>query len=237
MPVKGIEELRPALIAIGFLGMPAALFDFQLKWETFLAGFFAAFVVYLADHLLPAKDKVTWPLILLFSVAFGSFALRSGQFSLSGVLFYILLALFYVLPLLPGKKRLQDFPLPRVMAVVGAWAGLPLILKPFPIAIESGVYLAGMCATMLPAVLWSDKADAEDDQTAERHTWSTQINDRTRTYIIHLSLFIAIVCFSIPPLNLMLPVPLLYLLASPGLKRHPHHSDWFLLWPLIGCVT
>ncbi len=237
MPAKGIQELRPALIAIGFLAMPAMLFDFQLKAETLLAGFFAAFAVYLADHLLPAGNKGTWPLIGLCSTAFAGFAWRSQQFSFPGLLFYIFLALVYVLPLLPGKKRLQDIPILRVIAIVTGWACIPMLLMPFPYRVASVIYLVGVSAFMFPAVLWSDLADRGEDQKSGRLTWSTQLQTQKRTSLILCTLLLSGLCFSLPGLRIMLPAPLLYLFNISRLNRHPHHSDWVLLWPFIGSFS
>lgn len=231
-----LPELRPALIAIGFLLMPAGLFDIPLKSSTLAAGFFAAFAVYLADHRLPDKEAYTWPLILLCSAAFGIAGVMSRQMALAGILCYIVLALSYVLPLFPGPKRLQDFPLARLLAVVGGWAGIPLLLHAFPHTLSALIYLAGIGALMLPAVMWSDQADAVEDQTAGRLTWSMRQSPRRRLILTRAALTLSLLCFSLPGLRLMLPAPLLYWAASPGLNRHPEYADWILLWPLLGSV-
>ncbi|MDF3128046.1 hypothetical protein P0Y35_02435 [Kiritimatiellaeota bacterium B1221] len=237
MPAKQIEEIRPALIAIGFLAMPAKLFHFPLHAETLLAGFFAAFAVYLADHQLPAPKPHSWPLILGCSALFAGFAWRSEQFYFPGILFYILLALVYVIPLLPQKKRLQDIPVLRVTAIVTGWACIPLLMFPFPHSGHAFIYLLGMSSWMLPAVIWSDLADKEDDLATGRLTWILSKSPRQRRQIVLSALMLSLGCFIAGEFWIMVPAPLLYAVGFRFLNHHPQHSDWILLWPLIGQIV
>ncbi|WFB34397.1 hypothetical protein P3T73_09510 [Kiritimatiellota bacterium B12222] len=234
MPVKGIQELRPALIAVGFLHLAATTFHFDISLSTYIAIFLAAFTVYSADHLLPGRSKWTWPCILTLASAFVGSAIWSSQFNFAIMLGYILLAIAYVLPLFPQHRRLQDFPRGRVLAVSLGWACMPLVMTSFPFDAESTLYLLGFAGIMLPAILWSDLSDAHEDQQQHRITWSLMLGEHSRKLIILASLIFSLCCFASSTLFYgILSMPLLYLIASPCFHRHPQHSDWFLLWPLF----
>jgi len=234
MPAKLIEEVRPALIAVGFFLMAATLVDFVLNSFTILAGFSAAFAVYLADHELPKKNKGAWPGIAVASALFGLFAWKSGQLSWIAIGFYTLLSFAYVFRWFPGKRRLQDFLIMRVLAIAIGWAALPLLLDGFLLTRSSLVYITGMAAFVLPAIFWSDVADTESDDKAGRRTLAVTLSIKRRTLLILSALSLSILCFSLPRLHPMLPGPVLYLFLFRFLNRHPQHSDWVLLWPLAG---
>jgi hypothetical protein len=233
MHAKWLEDLRPALIAVGFLLMPARLFAYGLRPATLAAGFFAAFAVYFADHSLPAHSKWAWPVIVISSAVFLWMFFLSGQFSVPGIMGYVGLALLYVLPVLPGRKRLQDFPILRVLAVVCGWSLMPLLVRDFRISPLTLMYIWGMAALLLPALLWSDLADADTDHRHGRNTWSMGLTRRNRNGLLIGFLLLSVLCFSHPQLRLLLPVPLLYLAGLPFFNRHPQYSDWVLLWPLL----
>ncbi|MGA0334021.1 MAG: hypothetical protein ACO3N7_10790 [Kiritimatiellia bacterium] len=232
-PSEWIQELRPALIAVGILEISGRIFSFTPQSETLLAIFLAGFTVYLADHSLPSRSGWTWPLLLLCSGAVAGSLYLSAQVSIPGVVLYVLLALLYVLPLMPRRRRLQDFPHLRTLAVVGGWAGIPFLLEPFPLHARSLIYLLGMAGFLLPALLWSDLADSREDQAARRKTWSTLLSPEQRILLSLLALGLSVLCFSLPDLRIMLPGPLLYLAGFRIWERHPRHSDWVLLWPLV----
>lgn len=234
MPAKLIEEVRPALIAVGFILMAATLVDFALNSFTLLAGFSAAFAVYLADHELPKKNKAAWPGVAVASAIFGFFAWQSGQLSWIAIGFYILLSFAYVFRWFPGKRRLQDFSILRVLAISGGWAALPLLLDGFPLTSSSLIYILGMATFMLPAIVWSDVADAESDDKVGRKTLAATLSKKGKTLLILSALSLSILCFSLPGLHPMLPGPVIYLFLFRFLNRHPQHSDWVLLWPLLG---
>jgi 4-hydroxybenzoate polyprenyltransferase len=236
MRAKLIAELRPALIAVGFLLMASKLLAVTLTPFPLLAGFFAAFAVYFADHELPKKHRLAWPGILLASLGFGFFAWKSNQLSWMGIGFYVLLSFAYVFRWFPGKRRLQDFPRLRVLAIAGGWAALPLLLNAFTLHRSSGLYLIGMTAFMLPAIVWSDLADANSDQRAGRKTLAVSLSERGRTRLILSALLLALACCSLPSLQAMLPGPLIYLGFFRFFNRQPQYSDWVLLWPLIGSI-
>lgn len=230
MPAKWIQEIRPALIAVGFLQMAGHLLGPPLSFHTRSAIFFAAFSVYLADHFF----RSLWPLLVITSGAFLWTGYRADPLRWPVIAGYILLAFAYVFPLFPGKKRLQDFPWARVVAVVGGWALIPFILKDFSFSTLRLLYVLGIAATMIPALIWSDLADAKQDQEEGRLTWTMQRSKRQLTWISNGALLISCLCFSPGSLRILLPLPLLYLAFSGYLNRHPQHSDWILLWPFVG---
>lgn len=238
-PINGIREVLPAFIALGLLYFPATHFEFDLNRFSALAIFTAALAVYFADHRL--ENPATFParcITGLVSISFLYFLNVSEQLSLVGVSVYILMSLLYVFPVFPGKKRLQDLPRIRVLAIGAGWASLPLLHHEFPINWTSGGYLMGIACCLIPNILWSDLADAKTDRLSGRPTWVVNLSPIGIRWTLQISLFASLMFFAVSRIYLMFPLPLAYLLLESTFRnpRQANKADWILLWPLFAAL-
>lgn len=239
LPTNALREILPALIALGFLTFPASRFGFDLNRYSALAIVTAAFAVYFADHhLAPSTPFPTRCVIGLLSSTFLYFLILSEQLSLVGVAIYILISLFYVFPVFPGKKRLQDLALIRILAIALGWTALPILHHDFPIHWTSIFYLVGVAGCLIPNILWSDLADAEADRLSGRFTWAMDLPPTQLVRISRISLFASLLCFAVSRTYLMFPLPLAYLLLESTFRnpREAEKADWILIWPLLVCL-
>ncbi|MCC5845836.1 MAG: hypothetical protein JJU05_16430 [Verrucomicrobia bacterium] len=77
---------------------------------------------------------------------------------------YVLFAAAYARPLLPGKKRLQDFPRLKLPCIVLGWALLPA-LNPDLFSLPWTLYRV---LWLIPNVLWSEWLDHPGDHQTDR---------------------------------------------------------------------
>lgn len=238
-PTNLPRELLPALIALGFLYIPASRFAFDLNRYSALAIVTAAFAVYYADHHLGHPTPFPRRCAIVFlSCGFLYFLILSKQLSLVGVAIYILMSLLYVFPVFPERKRLQDFPRIRVLAIGIGWTALPFLHHEFPINWTSGFYLSGVAGCLIPNILWSDLADADADRISGRRTWAMGLPPTRLIWVVRLSLFASLLCFAVTRTYLMIPLPLACLLLETTFReaRQAGKADWILLWPLLAAV-
>ncbi|MEX2606482.1 MAG: hypothetical protein WD708_03980 [Kiritimatiellia bacterium] len=235
-PTNKFREILPALIALGFLYFPATRFGFDLNRTSAMAICTAAFAVYFADHRLkPPTPLSTRCIIGIAACGFLYFLAQSKQLSLMGVAVYILMSLLYVFPVFPQRRRLQDLPRIRVLAICAGWTALPLLHHEFPFSWSGGGYLSGVAGCLLPNILWSDFADADTDRLSGRFTWAMTLSPAGIQWIVRISLFVSLLCFAASRTYLMLPLPPACLLLESTFRnpRQADKADWILLWPLL----
>lgn len=243
-PLAWTRELPPPLIAVGLLLAAARRFDLRIDWRVGGVALLGALCVYGADHLLGTrrperlKPDLRFLWILLGSALLLGLFYTGDHLSGPAVTAYLLLSQLYVFPLLPGRRRLQDFPLPRFLAILAGWTLLPFLLRDFGLTPVSGLYLAATALYLGCDILWSDFADLEHDRSAGRPTLAERLTDRSLLWICRSGLAVSAGLFTLSEAYAMAAGPLLFLAGQELLppERFGKRSDWFLLWPLIAVL-
>lgn len=178
-------NLHIGLIAVGFLLSAGRWANLAVSPALITLVFFAGLLVYGADRTgagspedaLNQPERYRWHQVhrkgfrgmLAFSFVFVAVCwwLVPADTRAASAL-YAILAVGYTRPLLPGRRRLQDFPRLKFLCAVGGWACIPFLISGFGSGGPAWLWTMYRAGWLGVNFAWSEWRDAEGDVAAGR---------------------------------------------------------------------
>jgi hypothetical protein len=237
-----LADTLPSFIAAGILLTALQHAKLPLYPSIFICGALGAFCVYTVDHAIgtPCPTRFQWfscyLAVFTACIAIVLTLIFMPGIRVFGIVGYILLSVCYVIPLLPGRKRLQDFPILRTGVILFGWAGIPFLITGFTPGLRNLAFIFSMGAFLLPAILLQDHLEAAEDQASGRKTFggslSTTQTETLCNFSITLSLF-GFLFFVQNPWLILCPFTFKLALLFMGHKKTALWADVLLLTPLV----